>query len=207
MSVLSGERKEGYSTVYLFEAVNGSKLDIPKLQEEGLIKKPWDTHRYNHTYDEEKKTKIMNGEIGCYMSHLNLLKKISESDYDGYTIIFEDDLLLDSNFKTELNKILKNLDENGTIDIIYLGSLNQEKCTKGIYKDNLCYLDNPWGTHAYMVNKRSAKKIYDLIQYIDREIDIKYKDLIIENKISGLIVVPTLVKQNDIETPSNIHGD
>ncbi len=51
-----------------------------------------------------------------------------------------------------------------------------------------------------MVNKRSAQKIYNLIQFIDREIDIKYRDLMNEKKINGLVVVPTIVNQGGGES-------
>lgn len=204
---IKSQEEKAQIKIDLFEAVNGSQLDILKLQEDGLVKKPWSTHRYNSANTDEGKQKVINGEIGCYMSHMNLLKKISESEYDGWTIVFEDDLVLDLNFKEELNKILENLKEDENIDIIFLGSLNQENCDNGVYKDNLCYPVNPYGTQSYMVNKRSAKKIYDLIQFIDREIDIKYRDLMGEKKINGLIVVPTLVKQNYDGNPSVINGN
>ncbi len=193
--------------INLFEAVNGSQLDIPQLQKDGLVKKKWSTYRYNSAQTPEGKQKVINGEIGCYMSHMNLLKKISESEYDGWTIVFEDDFLLESNFKEELDKILENIKDNQEIDIIYLGSLNQDDCKNGVYKDNLCHPVNPWGTQGYMVNKRSASKIYNLIKFIDREIDIKYRDLMNKKKINGLIVVPTLVKQNYEGNPSVINGD
>jgi len=149
---------------------------------------------------------VINGEIGCYMSHMNLLKKISESEYDGWTIIFEDDLVLESNFKEELNKILKNLENNDNFDIIYLGNNYQHDCDKGVFKDNLCYPNTPYGTQAYMVNKRSAKKIYDLLKIIDNPIDVKYDYLMKENKINGLVVVPSLVFQNN-ETKSIIKNN
>lgn len=191
--------------IQLFEAVNGSKLNIDDLKKQGKVIYNWNTHRYNTAPNPEAKQKILNGEIGCYMSHMNLLKKIYESEYDGWTIIFEDDLLLDKNFKEELNKILQNLNED--IDIIYLGSLNQDDCKNGVYKDTLCYPVEPWGTQAYMVNKRSAKKIHELIQFIDKEIDIKYKELMNEKKINGLVVVPTLVRQNNNEISSVINGN
>ncbi len=187
--------------INLFEAVNGSILNIEKLQNDGIVKQPWNTNRYNNAKTIEGKKKVINGEIGCYMSHMNLLKKIASSEYDGWTIIFEDDLVLNNNFKNELKNILENINnQNENIDMIYLGSLNQNHCNKGVYKDNLCYIDNPWGTHAYMVNKRSAQKIYNLIQFIDREIDIKYRDLMNEKKINGLVVVPTIVNQSEGES-------
>ncbi len=194
---IKNQEKKTKIKINLFEAINGSKLDIQKLQDEGFIKNPWDTHRYNHASNEEKKDKIMKGEIGCYMSHLHLLKKIANSDYDGWTIIFEDDLILTENFKDELDKILKNLEHNDTVDMVYLGNNYQHKCNKGVYKDNLCYPDTPYGTQAYMVNKRSAQKIYDLIKFADNPIDVKYDLLIKDKKINGLVVVPSLVVQNN----------
>ncbi len=182
----------------LFEAVNGSKIDIPKLHKEGIVKQPWDTHRYNNAPNEKLKDKIMKGEIGCYLSHLYLLKKIANSDYDGWTIIFEDDLVLSNTFKDELHKILIDLDENDNdnVDMIYLGNTNQHHCNKGLFKNNLCYPDTPYGTQAYMVNKRSAQKIYELIKYVDNPIDVNYDLLMKSGKINGLVVVPTLVRQN-----------
>jgi glycosyl transferase family 25 len=107
--------------INLFEAVNGSILDIKKLQDDGIIINPWNTYRYNNAKTEEGKKKVINGEIGCYMSHMNLLKKIASSEYDGWTIIFEDDLVLDDIFKNELKNILENTNnEDENIDMIYL---------------------------------------------------------------------------------------
>jgi GR25 family glycosyltransferase involved in LPS biosynthesis len=138
----------------------------------------------------------MKGEIGCYLSHLYLLKKIANSDYDGWTIIFEDDLVLDNTFKDELHKILIDLDGNENVDMIYLGNTSQNHCKKGLFKNNLCYPDTPYGTQAYMVNKRSAQKIYELIKFVNNPIDVNYDLLMKSGEINGLVVIPTLVNQN-----------
>ncbi len=187
----------------IFDAVVGANLDIPQLQKDGLIKSPWDTYMYNKEPDKEKKKKVRNGEIGCYMSHLHLLDEISKDNFDGWTVIFEDDLLLNSNFKSELQKIIDTI--NPDFDIIYLGNTHQHDCNKGVYKNNLCYPDVPYGTQAYMVNKRSSKKIHELLTYIDDPIDVKYSNLMKNNQIKGLVVVPTLVKQNREDNPSTIN--
>ncbi len=182
----------------IFDAIVGSALNIENLQNENRVKRPWDTSRYKDAKDDASKKKVMNGEIGCYMSHLELMKKIINSDYDGWTVIFEDDLALSPNFKKELKNILGYLNESDKpdeIDIVFIGSLGQENCDNGRFKENLCYATNFWGTQGYMVNKRSAEKIYEHIKYIDQEIDQKYRALVLEKKINGLIVVPTMVKQ------------
>ncbi len=187
--------------INIFDAVNGSKLNIPQLQKEGKIKSPWDTYRYNNEHDTNKKQKILNGEVGCFLSHQQLLQKISNQSFDGWTVIFEDNLLLTPHFTDDLNKILPELPHD--IDIVYLGNTHQHDCKKGVYKNNLCYPDTPYGTQSYMVNKKSAKKILDLIPIVDDPIDVKYDILMKNNQMKGLVVIPTLVKQND-DIPSVI---
>jgi glycosyl transferase family 25 len=202
---IKNQEKNANIKIEIFEAFDGSKINIYNLGDDIKIKIPWSTHRYNVEKDKNIKKKIMNGEIGCYLSHLNLLKKIANSDYNGWTIVFEDDFNLKNNFKNKLNKILKNIN-NEDIDIIYLGNVNQFYCSKGKFKENLCYPDTPWGTQGYMVNKKSAKKIYDLIKYIDEPIDNKYITLMNNKKIKGLVVIPLLVNQDNEDTPSIING-
>jgi glycosyl transferase, family 25 len=201
---IKAQEQIGDINIEIFDAVDGSKVNVDELGDDISVKKPWDTHRYNIEKDENNKKKIMNGEIGCYLSHLNLLKKIADSDNNGWTIIFEDDFVIDNNFKDELNKIVKNIDEN--IDIVYLGNVGQFDCNKGKYKDNLCYPDVPWGTQGYMINKKSARKIYDSIKYINEPIDNKYIGLMNDKKINGLVVVPVIVRQNQEDIKSIING-
>jgi GR25 family glycosyltransferase involved in LPS biosynthesis len=59
------------------------------------------------------------------MSHLNLLKQISLDNKSGYTIIFEDDFLIDSlNFLNDVNKILSKVDD---FDLLFLGNVANNK--------------------------------------------------------------------------------
>lgn len=189
--------------ITIFPAVVGADLDIESMRADGLLKPKWETYRYRISNENEK---TMRGEVGCYMSHLKLLEKIAEDPYDGWTIIFEDDIDLEPDFQERLLKQLPYLKEE--VDMVYVGSLNQPTCEDEKRRGaDLCEVGNPWGTHAYMVNRNSAKKIRDLIGYIDREIDIKYVTLIKEGKIDAFVVVPTLVKQNMDEFASMLEGD
>ena len=66
-------------------------------------------------YNPKKHDKKM-GQIGCYLSHFNIYKKIKKENKDGYTIIFEDDFLIKSeNLLDEVKKAInilntKNID-------------------------------------------------------------------------------------------------
>jgi GR25 family glycosyltransferase involved in LPS biosynthesis len=144
------------------------------------------------------------GEIGCYLSHFNIIENIminqqnKESEYD-YSIIFEDDVWFDStNIHEEIDKIIDNLNnENIDFDIIFLGLTF---CTNiGIHiKDNI-YLCNHdeylWGTHSLLINNKNIKKIYDLNFIIHGAIDNHYKNLSINNKLKILVINPQLFSQ------------
>jgi GR25 family glycosyltransferase involved in LPS biosynthesis len=68
--------------------------------------------KFNFTY------KFIN-EVGCYLSHLLLIKSLINSKYK-YSVIFEDDFYIkNNNFENELNKILNKL---SSFDILYLGN-------------------------------------------------------------------------------------
>ena len=81
--------------------------------------------KFYENEDEEEihlfKTKFENlkpGEIGCFLSHIRLFKKLVESE-EPYFIIFEDDALFCDNFHEKLDGILAELPEN--FDILYFG--------------------------------------------------------------------------------------
>ena len=143
------------------------------------------------------------GEVGCYLSHLLLIKSLINSN-NKYTVIFEDDLeILDENLDNTINKIISNL--NGNFDIVYLGNLNNnhnEKVIDNIYTVNKT--DALWGTHAYIVNNNNAKKIYDSLLNIDFAIDNKFYNNINNDIIKVFVIYPILVDQNTNEIKSDI---
>ena len=57
------------------------------------------------------------GEIGCYLSHLQILKDFVLSK-QKYCLIFEDDIHLEKNFKIDLREALQECPEDW--DLLYL---------------------------------------------------------------------------------------
>lgn len=173
-----------------FDAINGSNINLNELS----------------LYDSEIKLNFNYeyiGELGCYLSHMLLIKSFINSK-DGYSVIFEDDLkILDDNLNDKITKIIEKLD--GNFDIIYLGNLNDnhgDKIIDDVYTINKSeYL---WGTHAYIINNNSAQKIYTSLLYIDIAIDNKFKYNIDNNILNGYVIYPVLVTQNSTEIISNI---
>jgi glycosyl transferase family 25 len=143
------------------------------------------------------------GEVGCYLSHMLLIKSLINSN-SKYTVIFEDDFkILDTYLDNQVNKIISNLDDD--FDMIYLGNLNNnhsQKIIDNIYTvSKLNYL---WGTHAYIINNKNAKKIYDSLLNINIAIDNKFKYNIDNKIIKAYVIYPILVDQNTVDLKSDI---
>ncbi len=167
--------------VNLFKFVDGKKLTDDDLKD---IKK-----------DVLKKLK--NTEIGCYMSHLNIIKKIiDEEDKNGYTIIFEDDLKINVN---NLQKYVKYaLKKFKDFDLFYLGTSTNKQCIgngKNLGKNIYKAIGRTQATHAYIVKNSNAPKIYEFIKNIETQIDQEYSRKIVDGKINAYVFSPALVDQ------------
>jgi glycosyl transferase family 25 len=172
--------------INIFDAIIGKDIDLNNLQifDNKLVK------NYNYTYP---------GEIGCYLSHLMLIKSLIGKT-NGYTVIFEDDFkIINDNLQDNIQNALTLLNDN--FDMLYLGNLNNNHNEQ--YKDNIYYIDNKkplWGTHAYVINNKSAGKIYNKLLNMNLEIDNKYKMLFDNHELNGFVIYPNLVVQNNIKS-------
>jgi glycosyl transferase, family 25 len=166
-----------------FSAINGKKLNNIKQ---------YCTDKY---YNIMKNQKNIYGNVGCYLSHLNLWKKIY-NNMISHAIIIEDDIILKDTFKKELYDTLKKIPDNW--DIIYLGITRPcgKKINNNIYihKHPQCNKDNG-GTFGYIVNRKS---LYKLIRFADckinKMIDHKMRDLF--HKLNIYIIYPLLINHN-----------
>jgi glycosyl transferase family 25 len=177
--------------INIFNAVNGSKLDINDLKEKNILAN-------ENNLSENYSHKV--GEIGCYLSHLNIYKKIKEDNRKGYTIIFEDDFVVKSdNLIDDIKKAIDLLDsKNINFDFLFLGNLNDNH-SKNI-SGNLYYFDkneNLYGTHAYIVNNKNIDKIINNLNIIKKPIDNAIQDLSINKLFNTIVMYPNLVIQNE----------
>jgi glycosyl transferase family 25 len=168
--------------INIFDAINGKDIDIDNLDK-------FDKNiKLNYKFET-------NNELGCYLSHLMLIKKAINSD-KKYTVIFEDDFnIVTKDLNKEILDITKKVDDN--FDIIYLGNMYESKSEKivdNIYKKhNIIRL---LGTHALLINNKNALSIYKNILNINHAIDQVLEKLINENKLNVYVIYPSLVFQN-----------
>jgi glycosyl transferase family 25 len=122
------------------------------------------------------------GLIGCYLSHLNVLKKYRNIN-SKYICVLEDDVVFDRSSIKQINKIINNFDKkNINWDIIrsvkHFNNLDKSRLLNNIiYKFNLPNhqgitakdkLSNNFcgGTHFQLINVKNIEKI---ITYLNRE--------------------------------------
>ena len=183
--------------IHIFDAIMGKDLDLDNLS-------AFDK-RLQNKYNSRNKN-----EYGCYLSHFMLLKIISEhisagnpvQDKQGYTVIFEDDFqIMSDDLEKHIRHDLSIIDKD--IDMIFLGHLDSYVGTP--YKEDLYDLDmNNYkdfaGLHGFVIPNQSIQKIHDMLFEIDNPIDYKYGRYIGEGKLNALIVNPTIVNQNGMES-------
>ena len=183
--------------IILFDAVKGDYLDTDRLVQEKQIDPD-----FNLSNDKLRKR-----EIGCYMSHLNIYKKIKKDKLPGYTIVFEDDFVVKERFLEEIQKIIMSLNHTD-FDIIYLGQNRplENGGNKGnTIIDNIYEMDSNhfcWGTHGLLIKNKNIDKILNKLNYIGTQIDNKFTELGKSKELTVLVIHPYLVEI--IEEPSTI---
>jgi GR25 family glycosyltransferase involved in LPS biosynthesis len=184
-----------------FNGISGNKINQDKLVQDGILTN-------NFKYPNIKRS----NEIGCYLSHLELLKSLKNSPAK-YHIILEDDFkfipgtdfLLEiyngiSQTKFHSNSNSNSKSNSNSFDIIFLGwdssGSNSEKVSWSKNLIKFTPINSFYGTHAYMVNSNSLDKIIDLISNIDMSIDTKYNVLYSLNKLDFYWLNPVIIEPN-----------
>lgn len=178
-----------------FDGIKGIKINQDELIKNKILD-------INFKFDSIKRA----NEIGCYQSHLNLLKSLKNSN-SNYHVVLEDDFKFVSgtNFIETVNKILAQT-QMYSFDIIFLGWTNENESSYKYFSPNLYWfdnLDNFYGTYGYLVNSNSLDKIINLINFVDMPIDIKYKSLYLDKKLNMYWSSVKLIEPNYL-LPSTI---
>jgi glycosyl transferase family 25 len=176
-----------YVTPNEFSSVDGSKLlPLDKLKENNIIE------------NEDIKA----GEIGCYMSHYNIINKIKNYKHE-YSIIIEDDVEFDIN--KNIN-IIKELVNNAPQDweIIFIGHNFYETEEKNHHTFNeytFKKVSMVFGTQSYIIkNSAISLKIQQMLP-IKKQLDINFPSIFI-----SYIIEPQLTKLSSFGGISNTQG-
>ena len=156
------------------------------------------------------KTKLRPGQIGCLLSHLNILNDAIKNKYDNI-LVLEDDILFHRNFHNEFkkkyNKLMKN---EKNYDLIYLGchqSLNGDGYWSRIKMKEEYYENNTTdGTFAMLINKNIFQDIINFVENLELPIDTAISKYILSNnKYKTYSFFPHLII-SDVSLLSNTYS-
>jgi hypothetical protein len=154
-----------------------TKLSIAKITNYEFI----DAIDANDVIDEfltlknNKKTKIINsGHYACAKSHIKVLNKINDSEYNN-VLVLEDDVMFRDNFIEKISKLII-----PCTDIIYFGGLVD---FNKLFIDGWGIHNNIMGMYAYFVNKKIIPNIIKKIETFETYCDVILKKYFQTNAI------------------------
>lgn len=164
------------------DGINGKNLKYKDL--DNII------HKNSYLYKNLEKNR---GEIGCALSHLNLWKQSKQND-ENNIIILEDDVIIDKDLYTKLNKYLNKAPKNW--DIIFLGGSNiiGYKINKYFIKPNRKVNGNV-GLFGMLINKNGINKLLKYCQPITKSLDHQIKQHF--DKINAFYLSQPLIFHNN----------
>lgn len=166
-----------------FPAVNGKSVNHAKYIENGVL-------RPSHN--------LSPGQIGCMLSHQQIWQYTIHSGVDC-TVVFEDDAILDPDFKIRFENALREAPYD--MDLMYIGHCFE---TKGGHLSGELYRSSyPRCTHGYMVTKQGAEKLCAWVSAgpsFNMPVDEELARAISQGKLKACSMFPTIVNADDQAT-------
>jgi glycosyltransferase involved in cell wall biosynthesis len=149
--------KEKELNYKIYNAIDGRLLDINKMIESGKM-----------DIDIKVLAENNRGSLGCYMSHLELWKKIYLEEKGENYLILEDDAILNENFNLiKLTKYLSYVPEN--YNLVYLGSskIKGEMINKYVAKPDVGnFKGYNSGMYGYLIKRNTILNLIKLLDHI-----------------------------------------
>jgi GR25 family glycosyltransferase involved in LPS biosynthesis len=153
-------------TITRFNAVNGREINIQKYVNKNTYDRidRIETDKYRLYHYE-----LTRGAVGCFLSHMEIYKKLVQDNDVDYYIVFEDDVLIPKKCIHNIENYIANAPDNW--DILLLGtSMNVTIDNYVMYKK----IKSFWGLHSYVIRKSGARKFLEEMKkqkYIHMQID------------------------------------
>ena len=118
--------------------------------------------------------------ISIAQSHRNVWKKIMADKSIEYNIIFEDDIIIKSNnFKDNIYDLLNHFKKLPSPKILLLGYLNVKRNPN---EKIITKTDNFSGLQCYMIDKATAKYLYENTFNLEDQIDVMISNYLLLDK-------------------------
>lgn len=185
-----------------------------KMMHMGLVKfvssvhgKTWGLET---TREYEPGKRISSGHVGLCLGHWIAWQIAYNSHHhaDAWLLFLEDDAVLPDGWGNRLAELWKELDERyRECEFCFVGLAETEphvwhKVTERIGggDSRLCRLNDPFGTHAYLVRKRALPVLIDRMRMAERNMDQQlFQYVLKDNHLQWCAVLPTLVQQRTFD--------
>ena len=147
--------------------------------------------------------RLLNSELGCYLSHYGCVEKFLQSDAD-YLVVLEDDMKITEDFKKSVDEVLKYLHTHQDLDW-YLINLAAKK--KKLAKDIVALNDFAlWHAYYFPIrglgliwSRKGAEEFIALGKTMTMPVDIFFQTWLSKNG-KGLGVWPPFVKPAGLDS-------
>jgi glycosyltransferase involved in cell wall biosynthesis/GR25 family glycosyltransferase involved in LPS biosynthesis len=141
-----------------------------------------DRTNYFINCDEHYLSKYSNGQIGCFLSHMNLIYNYYYYSTEKFCLICEDDINYFNPHNLNIYQIIDNAPNNW--EKIRLSYILDSYFYDQIIKNTSYYLTDKFtqwttGTCSYIINKKGAKRILELFK--DKKVDTSFMQKISQN--------------------------
>lgn len=133
------------------------------------------------------------GALGCLLSHLTIMKKALNENYENILILEDDTMFINNITIPQIVNRYSNFLDKTDYGIFYLAGNTAANGIKGMVKE--VYLTfGTLTTGSYIINRKCMEYIVNNINGYPREIDKYYLDEI-QNKFPCFICIPNITRQ------------
>lgn len=159
-----------------FSAIYGKEIDIRKYVTPGAYKNMLlhekNGYRTRHYH-------ITRGAVGCYLSHMEIYKKLLQDEKHDYYLVFEDDAKILPHVKNTIADAIDHAPADW--DMIVFAPILQFVSAETQYLKKFKYF---WGLIGYAISKEGARKFLAAHDKINMQIDSKMTYMIINNQFN-----------------------
>lgn len=185
-----------------------NRYDLPHSRFEAILWKELPQDQKSLFYSEALNSEqhhqpLIDGEKGCYASHLSIWSNLLKSEHDAI-IVLEDDVKISSAFKSVIDKLDLNSFEWDMIKLI--GRQNEKVHSRKIISGDyslIKYRKIPSMTAGYIINKAGAAKLCKTRIPFGRPIDLDLRHWW-ENDLHIYGIYPSLINLGTASFSSSI---
>lgn len=169
-----------------FSAVQGNKVNLDEYVSQRALQDLILTERYGYRTNHTQLTK---GAVGCYLSHVFLMYKLLASQQDMF-IMLEDDIIIPKRCLKSVKHAIDKAPPDWDMLLLGYGRLSGT-----FYNRTYVRVDGMWGTHAYIINKKGARRFLENYKEdkVDAQIDMYMGYLSQSKKMNIYAMKPKII--------------